>query len=127
LGTTVLWDHREEFTTTPAANDVEDSIAEAALKLTSRVDVDHVCDAVLIGVERVFAPRMSWIALHDEAANTLQVRFCRRRGAEVFRDAKVPSGKGLTGQAFSQQCASSYRTPATSIDGTTPRTSTHRY
>jgi formate hydrogenlyase transcriptional activator len=84
---------------------VEDLIAEAALKLTSRVDVDHVCDAVLIGVERVFAPRMSWIALHDEAADTLRVRFCRGPGAEVFRDAKVPPGKGLTGQAFSEQRA----------------------
>jgi formate hydrogenlyase transcriptional activator len=102
---TVLWDHREEFTTTPSETGVEDSIAEAALKLTSRVDVDHVCDAVLIGVERVFAPRMSWIALHDEAADTLRVRFCRGPGAEVFRDAKVPPGKGLTGQAFSHQRA----------------------
>jgi formate hydrogenlyase transcriptional activator len=84
---------------------VEDSIAEAALKLTSQVDVDHVCAAVLIGVERVFAPRMSWIAVHDEVADTLRVRFCRGVGAEMFRDAKVPPGKGLTGQAFSQQRA----------------------
>jgi formate hydrogenlyase transcriptional activator len=84
---------------------VEDSIAEAALKLTSHVDVDHVCAAVLIGVERVFAPRMSWIAVHDEVADTLRVRFCRGPGAETFRDAKVPPDKGLTGQAFSQQRA----------------------
>jgi Nif-specific regulatory protein len=102
---TVLWDHREEFTTTPWASSVEDPIAEAALKLTSHVDVDHVCDTVLIGIERVFAPRMSWIALHDEAADTLRVRFCRGPAAEVFRDATVSPGKGLTGQAFSQQRA----------------------
>jgi formate hydrogenlyase transcriptional activator len=84
---------------------VEDSIAEAAFMLTSRVDVDRVCDAVLIGVERVFAPRMTWIALHDEAADMLQIRFCRGRGAEVLRDTKVPPGKGLTGQAFSEKRA----------------------
>jgi formate hydrogenlyase transcriptional activator len=105
LGTTVLWDHREEITTTASANDVEDSIAEAAQKLTARVDVDHVCDAVLLGIERVFAPRMTWIALHDEAADMLQVRFCRGPGAEVLRHAKMPPGKGLTGQAFSQKRA----------------------
>ena len=80
-------------------------IAEAALQLTLRVDVDHVCDAVLVGVERVFAPRMTWIALHDEAADMLHVRFCRGHGAEVLRYAKVPPGKGLTGQAFSQKRA----------------------
>jgi formate hydrogenlyase transcriptional activator len=84
---------------------VEDSIAEAALKLTSRVDVDHVCDTVLLGVERVFAPRMTWIALHDEAADVLHVRSCRGHGAEALRDAKVPPGKGLTGQAFLQKRA----------------------
>ena len=84
---------------------MEDSIAEAAFTLTSRVDVDHVCDAVLLGVERVFAPRMTWIALHDEAADMLQIRCCRGRGAEVLRDTKVPPGKGLTGQAFSQKRA----------------------
>src|SRR5919106_4264569 len=101
LGTTVLWDHREEFTATASASDVEGSIAEAALKLTSRVNVDDVCDAVLIGVERVFSPRMTWIALHDEAADMLQVRLCRGRGAEMLRNTQVPPGKGLTGQAFS--------------------------
>jgi formate hydrogenlyase transcriptional activator len=105
LAPTVLWDHREEFTTSASTSTVEDSIAEAAFKLTSRVDVDHVCDAVLVGVERVFAPRMTWIALHDEAADMLQVRFCRGRGADGLRDAKVPPGKGLTGQAFSQKRA----------------------
>jgi len=105
LAPTVLWDHREEFTGFTSTSTVEDSIAEAAFKLTSRVDVDHVCDAVLIGVERVFAPRMTWIALHDEAADMLQVRFCRGRGAEVLRDTKVPPGKGLAGQAFSQKRA----------------------
>jgi formate hydrogenlyase transcriptional activator len=105
LSPTVLWDHREGFTTPASTSTVEDSIAEAALKLTSRVDVDHVCDAVLIGVERVFAPRMSWIALHDKAANMLHVRLCRGHGAEVLRDAKVPPGEGLTGQAFSQKRA----------------------
>ena len=87
MATTVLWDHREEFSSTSSTSSVEDSSAEAALKLTSRVDVDHVCDAVLNGVERVFAPRLTWIALHDEAADMLQVRFCRGPGAEVLRDA----------------------------------------
>jgi formate hydrogenlyase transcriptional activator len=105
LTATVLWDDWEEITTSAATSTVEDSIAEAALQLTSRVDVDHVCEAVLIGVERVFASRMTWIALHDEAADVLHVRFCRGRGAEVLRGAKVPSGKGLTGQAFSQKRA----------------------
>jgi formate hydrogenlyase transcriptional activator len=106
VGATVLWDHSEELTSTQSPNNVEDSIAEAALKLTSRVDVDvdYVCDTVLAGVERIFAPRMTWIALHDKAADTLQIRFCRGLGAEVFRDAKVPR-KGLTGLAFSQQRA----------------------
>jgi formate hydrogenlyase transcriptional activator len=105
LGTTVLWDHRDEVIMDSSANKVEDSIAEAALKLTSHVDVDRVCDAVLIGVEQVFAPRMTWIALHDAAADLLRVRFCRGPGADVFRDAEVPSGKGLTGQAFTQRRA----------------------
>jgi formate hydrogenlyase transcriptional activator len=103
VGATVLWDDSQEEITT--LSPVEDSIAEAALKLTSRVDVDHVCDTVLMGIERVFAPRMTWIALHDEAADTLRVRHWRGPGAEVFRDAKLPPGKGLTGQAFSRQRA----------------------
>jgi len=105
LAPTVLWDHQEEFVITRSTSPVEDSIAEAALKLTSGLDVDHVCDAVLLGVERVFAPRSIWIALHDEAADVLQVRFCRGSGAELLRDAKVPPGKGLTGQAFSTKRA----------------------
>jgi formate hydrogenlyase transcriptional activator len=105
LGTTVLWDHREELAASASPSKVEDPIAEAALKLTSRVNVDHICDAVLIGVERAFAPRMTWIALHDESLDMLQVRFCRGTGAEVLRDAKVAPGTGLTGQAFSQKRA----------------------
>jgi len=105
LRPTVLWDDAEEFAPCASTSTVEDSIAEAALKLTSRVDVDHVCDAVLIAVERVFAPRTTWIALHDDAADMLHVRSCRGRGAEVLRDAKVSPGKGLTGQAFSQKRA----------------------
>ena len=105
MGPTVLWDDAEEVATSASTSPVEDSIAEAALKLASRVDIDQVCDAVLTGVERVFAPRMAWIALHDAAADMLHVRSCRGRGAEGLRDAKVSLGKGLTGQAFSQKRA----------------------
>ena len=95
MGPTVLWDHRDEITASATTRTVEDSIAEAVLKLTSRVDVDHICDAVRLGVERVFAPRMIWIALHDEAADMLQVRSWRGRGAEMLRNAKV-TGAGAS-------------------------------
>jgi transcriptional regulator with GAF, ATPase, and Fis domain len=43
------------------ASRIEDDLLTAVRKLTSRLDVNGVCEAILAGVETVFAATSSWI------------------------------------------------------------------
>lgn len=64
----------------------EDDLLKAIMQLTSTLDVDGVCDAVLRG-ESVFKAASSWIMLHDPGDNMLRTRMFRGRREAVTADA----------------------------------------
>ncbi len=84
----------------PAA---EDDLLKAIMQLTSTLDVDGVCDAVLRGVESVFGAASSWIMLHDPGDNMLRTRMFRGRGADVYGDVALPADRGVAGLAFTRR------------------------
>jgi hypothetical protein len=88
----ISWDRR------PGA--VEEALVKAARTLTSHLDVDGVCAAVLDAVEHVFGATSSWILLHDTGIRQLRTVCSRGRGSEVFRDLAIPPDVGILGLAF---------------------------
>src|SRR4249920_3294732 len=62
----------------PRARRVEAALVKAARTLTSHLDVERVCDAVLDAVEAVFNAGSSWILIYD--ANSRKLRTVSSRG-----------------------------------------------
>ena len=87
----------------PLSRRLEDALLLAIRQLTSHLDVEGVCTAVLGGVEAVFGATSSWIMLHDPAASVLRTNVFRGRGADVYRDVEVPADHGVAGLAFSRR------------------------
>jgi formate hydrogenlyase transcriptional activator len=77
------------------------ALIDAALTLTSRLDVQETCGAMLDALERMFGARASWILLFDRRTNTLVTEMVRGTGAETYADVRVPSTQGIVGLAFS--------------------------
>jgi formate hydrogenlyase transcriptional activator len=73
---------------------LEDHLFFAVQKLTSRLDVAGVCEAVLTGVEAVFGATSSWIMLYDEEREVLRTESFRGVAAEVYRNLEIPIGPG---------------------------------
>jgi formate hydrogenlyase transcriptional activator len=82
---------------------IEDDLLQALRKLTSTLDVNDVCEAVLGGVEAVFGATSSWIMLHDTATNLLRTQVFRGRGADVYRELELPADRGVAGLAFTRR------------------------
>jgi formate hydrogenlyase transcriptional activator len=82
---------------------VEDALIEAARALTSHLDLDGVCGAVLDAVERVFGATACWILLHEPNTNTLRTRMFRGAGAAAYRALSLPPDAGVLGHAFSKR------------------------
>jgi formate hydrogenlyase transcriptional activator len=89
------WDRR------PGA--VEEALVKAARTLTSHLDVDVVCTAVLDAVENVFGATSSWILLYDTGKKQLRTVCSRGLGSEVFRDLAIPPDVGVLGLAFTSR------------------------
>ena len=89
-----------------AALSLVDGVAEhlhaAVRKLTAILDVQGVCEAVLIGVENVFGATSSWIMLHDPGAGVLRTALFRGRGADAYADVEIPSDCGVAGLVFTR-------------------------
>jgi formate hydrogenlyase transcriptional activator len=81
---------------------LENELLGALRKLTSTLDVEGVCDAVLGGVEHVFGATSSWIMLHDPAANVLRTVVFRGRGADVYGGVEIPADRGIAGMVFTR-------------------------
>ena len=73
---------------------LEDHLFAAVQKLTSRLDVAGVCEAVLTGVEAVFGATSSWIMLFDEERNALCTESYRGVAAEIYEGLEIPLAKG---------------------------------
>lgn len=77
------------------------ALIEAALALTSRLDVAATCHAMLDVVERIFDARSSWILLYDPKSDQLVTETFRGPGGDSYAGVKVPSNEGIIGLAFS--------------------------
>ena len=82
---------------------VEEALVKAARTLTSHLDVDGVCAAVLDAVENVFGATSSWILLYDAGIKQLRTVCSRGRGSDAFRDLTIPPDVGILGLAFTRR------------------------
>ena len=82
---------------------IEGALVKAARALTSHLDVDGVCGAVLDAVENVFGARSSWILLFDPAIKQLRTVSARGQGSDAFRDLTIPPDAGILGTAFTRR------------------------
>ena len=82
---------------------VEEALVKAARTLTSHLDVDGVCVAVLDAVESVFGAASSWILLYDAGIRQLRTTCSRGRGSDAFRDLTIPPDVGILGLAFTRR------------------------
>jgi formate hydrogenlyase transcriptional activator len=80
--------------------EVEAALIRAARALSSKLDLDAACAAVLEALEEVFGARASWILLYEEETDVLRTKLFRGPDSAVFADAAIPSSSGLTGIAF---------------------------
>ena len=71
---------------------LEDHLFSAVQKLTSRLDLGGVCEAVLAGVEAVFGATSSWIMLTDDQRKVLCATSFRGVAAGIYRDLEIPLG-----------------------------------
>jgi formate hydrogenlyase transcriptional activator len=92
----------DEVAALAASRGLEDHLLAAVRKLTSTLDVEGVCDAILCGVERVFGATSSWIMLHDPDGNVLRTALFRGRGADAYAGAAIPADCGVTGHVFTR-------------------------
>ena len=79
----------------------ERALVDAALRLTSTLDVDVSCEAILDVVERLFDAQCSWILLHDRKSDRLVTTRVRGNGSDAYAGADVSSRDGIVGLAFS--------------------------
>ena len=89
------WDRRP--------GEVEEALVKAARTLTSHLDVDGACGAVLDAVENVFGATSSWILLYDTGIRQLRTVCSRGRGSDVFSDLAIPPDVGILGLAFTSR------------------------
>ena len=78
----------------------ERALVDAALALTSTLDVEEICNAVLDVVERIFDARAAWILLYDGGSDHLVTAAVRGLGSEAYEGADVPARDGIVGLAF---------------------------
>jgi formate hydrogenlyase transcriptional activator len=83
--------------------EVEEALVKAARTLTSHLDVDGACGAVLDAVENVFGATSSWILLYDSGIRQLRSVCSRGRGSDVFSDLVLPPDVGILGLAFTSR------------------------
>ena len=87
----------------PPPSSVEDHVLVALRRLTSTLDVQGVCEAVLNGFENAFGATSSWIMLHDSAENVLRTTLFRGRGADAYRAVVIPADCGIAGLVFTRR------------------------
>ena len=83
--------------------ELEEPLIKAAVALTTDLDVDGTCVAMLAAVEQIFSARAAWILLHDRSSNELVTCGYRGVGADTYADLRVPCDSGIVGLAFTQR------------------------
>ncbi|HXC78233.1 MAG TPA: sigma 54-interacting transcriptional regulator, partial [Candidatus Acidoferrum sp.] len=83
--------------------EVEEALVKAARTLTSHLDVDGACGAVLDAVENVFGATSSWILLYDTGIRQLRTVCSRGRGSDVFSNLAISPDVGILGLAFTSR------------------------
>lgn len=79
---------------------IEAALVLAARALTTHLDVEGVCRAVLDAVADVFGATSGWILLYDPAARQLRTVASRGHGSEVFDALTIAPDVGILGLAF---------------------------
>ena len=82
-------------------DDGKRALIDAALALTSKLDVEETCNAMLDVVQRLFGAEASWILLHDRRSDRLVTAVYRGAGADSYASVDIPSNQGIVGLAFS--------------------------
>ena len=83
------------------SSDEERALIEAALALTSKLDVEETCNAMLDVLERLYEAQASWILLHNRRSDHLVTAVYRGAGAESYAAVDIPASRGIIGLAFS--------------------------
>lgn len=83
--------------------EVEEALVKAARTLTSHLDVEGACAAVLDAVEDVFGATSIWILLYDAGNRQLRTVCSRGRGSAVFGNVAIPPDVGILGLAFTSR------------------------
>jgi formate hydrogenlyase transcriptional activator len=78
----------------------ERALVDAAIALTSRLDVEATCTAMLDAVERIFEAHSSWILLYDRRSNRLVTCGFRGPAGSTYEGADIPTDQGIVGLAL---------------------------
>ena len=82
----------------------EQVLAETAISLTARLNLEQTYAAILDAAERVFAARASWILLYDARSQELVTSAFRGPRAEAaYVGARIPVAVGIAGLAFTRR------------------------
>ena len=82
---------------------VEAALVLAARSLTTHLDVEGVCRAVLDAAAEVFGATSSWILLHDASTKRLRTVVSRGHGSDVFDGLSLAPNEGILGLAFTSR------------------------
>jgi formate hydrogenlyase transcriptional activator len=88
---------------TPDLGEFEAPLIEAAVVLTTQLDVQGTCQAMLTAVEEIVAARAAWILLHDPTRNELFTCGYRGVGADAYANIRVPCDRGIVGLVFTER------------------------
>ncbi len=92
--------HSEPAASQDGSGDVEAALVRAARALTTHLDVEGVCGAVLDAVADVFGASSSWMLLYDTGARKLRTVASRGHGCELFDGLTIAPDIGILGLAF---------------------------
>ena len=84
-------------------SDIEAALIRAARSLTTTLDVEGVCRAVLDAVADVFGATSSWMLLYDAGAKLLRTVASRGHGSEAFDGLAIPPSVGILGLALTSR------------------------
>ena len=96
------WDYGD-VASRPLSEGIEEHLLVPLRTLTTSLDLQAVCEAVLTGVERAFGATSSWVMLHDPGTNVLRTIHFRGRGGDVYANAEIPADRGVAGTVFTRR------------------------
>jgi formate hydrogenlyase transcriptional activator len=86
-----------------APGGIEAALVRAARTLTTHLDVEGVCRAVLDAVADVFCATSSWMLLYDPTTKQLRTVVSRGHGSDAFDGLAIAPDVGILGLAFTSR------------------------